>query len=246
MNNDFGSGQHNGPDYEQDYGQEYGKCFALWRGQAAEVWRQYTRHAFVEGLCDGSLPRENFLHYLKQDYVYLIHYSRAWALAVVKADSLAEMKYAAATVNALINEEIQLHVTLCAAEGIPEQELFKVTEEPENLAYTRYVLDAGLAGDFLDMMAALAPCVFGYGEIGARLSKEASSDTPYRQWIDTYAGEDYQSLCRDVGAMIDQAVSDRLGADWQASPRWQKLQARFDTATRLEVGFWQMGMRGAS
>ena len=35
-----------------------------------------------------------------------------------------------------------------------------------NLAYTRYVLEAGFSGDFLDLMAALAPCVLGYGEIG--------------------------------------------------------------------------------
>ena len=40
---------------------------------------------FVEQLGDGSLPRKSFLHYLVQDYVFLVHFSRAWALAVVKS-----------------------------------------------------------------------------------------------------------------------------------------------------------------
>ena len=38
------------------------------------------------------------------------------------------------------------------------------------MPYTRYVLEKGLAGDILDLHTALAPCVVGYGEIGAHLS----------------------------------------------------------------------------
>ncbi|MFT5969431.1 MAG: thiaminase/transcriptional activator TenA [Yoonia sp.] len=42
-----------------------------------------------------------------------------------------------------------------------------------------------MQGDFLDLMAALAPCVMGYGEIGVRLAAEKSADTLYAAWIDT-------------------------------------------------------------
>ena len=97
------------------------------------------------------------------------------------------MRRCAATVYALVNEEIRLHVETCAAEGLSEADLFGAEEAPANLAYTRYVLDAGHSGDFLDLLAALAPCVIGYGEIGARLAKE-SGDTPYRDWIATQYG----------------------------------------------------------
>ena len=60
---------------------QYGKTFALLREGAPNAWRDYTRHAFVERLGDGTLPREAFLHYLVQDYVFLVHFSRAWSLA---------------------------------------------------------------------------------------------------------------------------------------------------------------------
>ena len=220
---------------------DYGQAFALWR-KATPAWRGYTHHAFVEGLRDGSLPRATFLHYLRQDYVFLIHFARAWALAAAKADTLAEMQAAAATVHALVHHEMQLHVETCAGEGISQRDLEATAEAPENLAYTRYVLEAGYSGDFLDLMAALAPCVLGYGEIGARLKGAGGA---YAEWIDTYAGDDYQGLCRDVGALIDSALVHRLGPDWAALPRAQQLAARFATATRLEVGFWQMGLEGA-
>jgi thiaminase/transcriptional activator TenA len=104
-------------------------------------------------------------------------------------------------------------------------------------------MDAGLQGDFLDMMAALAPCVMGYGEIGLRLKADMTADTPYKEWINTYADTEYQDFCTSVGKMIDAAIDRRLG-DISASPRAKVLQDRFTMATQLEVGFWQMGING--
>jgi len=221
--------------------QNYGRAFALMREAAGEAWGAYTRHAFVEGLRDGSLPNAAFLHYLRQDYVFLIHFSRAWALAVVKSETHEEMLGAVATVNALVAEEMQLHVGICKAAGIPQDELFATPERAENLAYTRYVLEAGYSGDLLDLLAALAPCVMGYGEIGARLGVEKTSDT-YADWINTYAGEGYQGDCVAVGQLLDGALERRLGKDFENSPRFAALCDKFRMATELEVNFWQVGL----
>lgn len=218
----------------------YGTTFTALR-DATPAWSAYTQHEFVQKLGDGSLPQAAFLHYLKQDYVFLIHFSRAWALAVTKSDTVEEMRLAAGTVNGLINEEIALHIKTCAKAGIDEATLLETEERQENLAYTRYVLDAGHSGDLLDLLAALAPCVMGYGEIGAHLAAAKTSDI-YADWIDTYSSDEYQALCHDVGALIDQAIARRLGSNPTASPRWKTLQARFAMATRLEVGFWDMGL----
>lgn len=220
---------------------DYGRAFGLMRAAAGQPWRDYTRHAFVEGIKDGSLPHDAFLHYLRQDYVFLIHFARAWALAVVKGQTHAEMLAAVGTVNALVAEEMQLHIGVCEAAGISKDELFATPERPENLTYTRFVLEAGYSGDLADLLAALAPCVMGYGEIGARLAAEATSDL-YKNWIDTYAGSEYQAACKAVGELMDQALTRRIGADFEASPRWGRLCQTFRTATELEVGFWQMGL----
>lgn len=219
---------------------DYGRSFAAWRG-TAEGWDAYVRHPFVQGLGDGTLPRDAFLRYLTQDYRFLVHFSRAWALGAVKAGTLAEMRACIATVDALVNHEMPLHIRLCAGAGISADALERTPEAPENLAYTRYVLEAGYSGDFLDLLAALAPCVLGYGEIGARLARDGAADTPYRDWIETYAGSDYQRTCREVGALIDGAVAARLGDVPRNLPRWHELADRFATATRLEAAFWGLG-----
>jgi len=221
---------------------EYGSSFALWSEGAEDAWRGYTRHAFVKGIGDGTLPRSSFLHYLAQDYVFLIHFSRAWAMAIVKAETQEEMRLSAGMVDALVNFETKLHVELCKREGISEDELFNVAEEPANLAYTRYVMDAGISGDFLELIAALAPCVFGYGQIGLELSKTKVEGNQYQEWIDTYASAEYQEVCTNTAKMIDNAIKYRLGDDAQNLPIWSRLQERFTMATKLEIDFWQIGL----
>ncbi|MGY3436398.1 MULTISPECIES: thiaminase II [unclassified Marinovum] len=219
----------------------YGRAFPLLRAQAGKAWQDYTRHAFVEGMKDGTLPRAAFLHYLQQDYVYLIHFSRAWALAVVKAETHGEMQTAVQHAHSLVAEEMQLHIGICEAAGLSQEALFATAERAENLAYTRFVLEAGYSGDLLDLLAAMVPCVMGYGEIGTRLAQEATSDT-YAEWIAAYAGDGYQAACADVGAMLDAALVRRLGTEFDKVPRWDRLCRTFRTATELEVGFWQMGL----
>ncbi len=49
-------------------------------------WLAYVDHEFVRGLADGSLPEPSFRHYLVQDYLFLIHFARAYALAAYKLE----------------------------------------------------------------------------------------------------------------------------------------------------------------
>lgn len=218
----------------------YGRTFSLLRAECAQLWSEYTYHSFVEGLRDGSLKRGAFLNYLRQDYVFLIHFARAWSLAIVKSGNLAEMREASAIVHTLLHFEMALHVRVCEEAGISQAELEATEEAPENLAYTRYVLETGYSGDYLALLAALAPCALGYGEIGARLLVEAG-DTPYRDWIETYGGDECQKACHDFGALFDRAVKNRLGQEPEKLPIWRDLSAKFRMATKLEISFWGLG-----
>ncbi|MEZ5669484.1 MAG: TenA family protein [Alphaproteobacteria bacterium] len=163
-----------------------GSLFARLKADCAADWKAYVEHAFVRGLADGSLPERVFRAYLVQDYLFLIQFARAYALAAYKADRLADMRQAAAGLDAILNTEMALHVAFCAGWGIDEAAMASAPEHPHTVAYTRYVLDTGLAGDLLDMHVALAPCMLGYAEIGARLLADPATrrdGNPYRPWI---------------------------------------------------------------
>ncbi|WP_410218522.1 TenA family protein [Paracoccus sp. (in: a-proteobacteria)] len=218
---------------------DYGRAFALWRQAAGAHWAAYVQHDFVRQLAGGTLPRDSFLHYLQQDYVFLLHFARSWALVFAKSDRMTEMQAASSIAHGLLNDEMPLHVEICGREGITEAMLQATAESPANMAYTRFVQATGYAGDMLDLLAALAPCVFGYGEIGLM---HADSGGPYGKWTATYGGEGYQRVCHEVGTLIDASLEARLGPDWHQLPRAAVLARHFTQATQLEVGFWQMGL----
>jgi thiaminase/transcriptional activator TenA len=209
---------------------------------AGEVWPAYTRHEFVLRLARGDLPEAAFRRYLVQDYLFLLHFARAWGLAVYKSDTLAEMRRAQSLVAATLDVEIGLHIDYCRGWGLSEAAMNAEPEAPETIAYTRFVLDRGLAGDRLDLEIALAPCMIGYAEIAAeRMADPATRhDSPYRDWLAMYAGDEYQALAREAAAALDEQFGRRGGEG-----RLPGLAAIFTTAARLEADFWQMGLVAA-
>jgi len=215
--------------------------FERLKNAASVEWRAYTGHPFTDGLADGSLAEPAFRHYLAQDYLFLIEFARAYALAIYKSPDLAEMRAAAAGLSAILDVEMDLHVKLCAGWGLSAADLERTEPAAETLAYTRYVLDTGMRGDLLGLKVALAPCVIGYAEIATRLAAHPRASDPanaYRVWIEEYAGAAYQDVANAARAQLD-----RL-ADLYATPaREAELIAIFKEATRLEADFWQMGWR---
>ena len=215
--------------------------FERLKSEASAEWRAYTEHPFTAGLADGTLPEAAIRHYLVQDYLFLIEFARAYALAVYKSPELADMREAAAGLSAILDVEMNLHVKLCAGWGLSPRDLEQAPPTSETLAYTRYVLEAGMRGDLLTLRVALAPCVIGYAEIAARLAAQPQargSNNPYRVWIDEYAGAPYQAVAAGARAHLD-----KLAMRYVTPAREAELIAVFREATRLEADFWDMGWR---
>lgn len=208
---------------------------------ASAEWRAYTGHPFTDAMADGSLPEAAFRHYLVQDYLFLIEFARAYALAIYKSPDLADMRESAAGLSAILDVEMDLHVKLCAGWGLSPDDLEHAPPAVEMLAYTRYVLDAGMRGDLLALKVALAPCVIGYAEIAERLAAKPgalAAKNPYSVWIKEYAGAPYQEVAANARAQLEN-LADR----YSTPAREPELIAIFAEATRLEADFWEMGWR---
>ncbi|MBN3574644.1 thiaminase II [Vibrio neptunius] len=204
-------------------------------------WQEYTQHAFVQQLAQGTLDQHSFLHYLKQDFLFLKQYARAYALAIYKARTLEDMRRALPSVRALLDSEIGHHVTYCGQWGLTESDLENESEDFGTVAYTRYVLDAGMTGDLVDLYAALAPCSIGYAVIGKALIESDGTvreGNPYASWIELYGGEEFQSGVAQGAEHFNQLLEEIE----LHSQRGQNLIEVFRTATRMEVAFWQQGL----
>ena len=80
------------------------------KANCTQDWTAYVEHDFVRQLGAGTLPEAAFRQYLIQDYLFLIQFARAYALAVYKSDTLPDMRQAAAGMSAILDIEMGLHV----------------------------------------------------------------------------------------------------------------------------------------
>ena len=203
-------------------------------------WRAYVEHPFVEMMATGKLPEAAFRHYLVQDYLFLIQFARAYALAAYKGRTMEEMRYGLDGLHAILDGEMALHVKYCAGWGLTPADLEAAEEDMPTTAYTRFVLDWGVRGDLLDLHVALAPCMIGYAVIGRRLASipgALAASNPYTPWIAEYSAEGYQQVAASTIDHLDALSGGEMG-----EARFGQIARIFRQASRLEAAFWQMGL----
>src|SRR5699024_12182260 len=100
----------------------------------------------VKGIGDGTLDKEKFKHYLKQDYIYLIEYSRIFAIGASKSKDLKSMTMFADLLHGTMNYEMDLHREYADQFGISNQELEATKPSATMTAYTSYMLNKAQLG----------------------------------------------------------------------------------------------------
>lgn len=202
----------------------------------SKAWDEYLHHDFVQRLENGSLAMENFLFYLKQDYIFLIHYAKCYALLALNANNAKELHFAMKFQDYILEGELELHKDILKF-GIDADKLSIKDESIVNIAYTRYMLGVGQSGDFLDLLTALSACAIGYGYIGKELHERVDSkgleNHPYREWISTYSGKEFQDKVKEFEDFLN-SYTHQISKE-----KFSKLSEIFGAVVRLEIAFWQ-------
>ncbi|XP_044717645.1 phosphomethylpyrimidine kinase domain-containing protein [Hirsutella rhossiliensis] len=188
---------------------------------------------FVEYLLDRPDVKAG---YIIQDYLYLIHFARANALAAYKAKNVDDINRATEIVGHILRE-LQLHINYCESFGVSLSEMKATEENQACTAYTRYVLDVGQSDDWLALQMALAPCLLGYGAVAQMLDadpKTRREGNTYWPWIQNYIADDYVQAVELGSQLLEESM--RL----QSPSRIEELVKIFIHATKMEIGFWEM------
>lgn len=191
----------------------------------------------------GTLPEPAFRRYLTQDYLFLIHFARSYALLVSKLRTLAEMRAAAASMIAIL-DELPLHVGYCREWGLDEATMARRNGSRGNRQLHPLRTGHRPLRDALDLLAALMPCVAGYAEIGLGLLHDPATRltaNPYASWIRNYGDKGYLNGVNNAIGLLETLWRQRGG-----EARFAELSAIFTTATRLEANFWQMGLNAVA
>lgn len=205
------------------------------RSLADDVWQAQHMHPFVRGIGTGTVDLEQFKHWVRQDYLFLIEYSRLLALAAARAPDLETMRRFADLTQSTLGAEMDLHRSYADEFGISDAELEAEQKSPATQAYTDFLLRSATVGDFAELVAALLPCIWGFSEIGLELKRAGVPSEPLcAKWVEMYSSEEFAALadwCRDL---LDE-LADHLSPSEQ-----ERLAQTFLTSSRYELKFWDM------
>lgn len=205
------------------------------RKKVDSIWDAEHNHPFVQGLGDGTLDVEKFKYWIRQDYLFLIDYTRILAIACARSTHFETLKRFAELQINTVKVERDLHCSYAAEYGIREDELVKGEKSPTCQAYTDFLLAVAGMGDYAELVAAMLPCMWGFSEIGLRLAKDPGpKDNQYDKWIKMYSDPGFTELAQWGRDLLDH-LAENL-----SDPYLDRLEKTFLLGSRNEWAFWEM------
>ena len=199
------------------------------------LYQKILEMPFNQELMKGTLPVEKFKFYMAQDAYYLGEFGKALSTLSGRMEKMEHVLDFSQFASGAIVVERALHESYFKTLGIPAS----VKPSPSCLLYTNYLLKEAKYADVAVAVAAVLPCFWIYKKVGDYIfgKQDEVSGNPYKDWIDTYSGEDFAKAVQK--AII---ITDELAAD--VSPMVQeKMYQAFEMASRLEWIFWDSAYR---
>ncbi len=209
---------------------------AAWR-RTEPIYRRILALPFNRELAAGTLARERFVFYLRQDAHYLAWFARALAATAARADDHDHVIQFAGSAREALVVERSLHEGFFRDYGISQEDLARTDPSPTCAHYVHYLVALAHNAPYEVAVAGLLPCFWIYREVGQELIAIAAPDNPYQAWLATYADEAFAESVERVIAIVD-----RIAA--AASPAVQeRMAAAFARACQLEWMFWDSAYR---
>jgi thiaminase/transcriptional activator TenA len=206
------------------------------RADCALLWEELHRHPFIRGLAAGTLPPDSFRFYVEQNLQYLPEYARAIAIGASKAADLPTMRLFTDDLRNILeseipeNEELRRRVIELGARDLGGA----AGMAPANVAYTGFLVSTAVQGSPLEIMAAILPCTWSYGDIGARLAPDVREHPVYAEWVRFFGSPEYAEIVARMRADFELLAAEATEASVE------RLSALFTASVRLERGFWDM------
>lgn len=214
------------------------KFSAQLRTRSERVWRAIGDHPFLRELHAGTLPLNRFTYFILQDYVYLLDFAQVLCQGGAKAPNLETLELFCRHALGAVEVERSFHAGYGKSLGLSRAELDAVPKGPVTQGYIGHLQSVARGASLGELVAAVLPCYWIYGESGRRLYRNRPKKPKiYREWIETYASNEFWKPVREQILLMD-----KLGAEAKASER-RRMAEHFILSSRYELLFWEQAYR---
>jgi thiaminase/transcriptional activator TenA len=148
------------------------KFSARLRRRGERIWRAIDGHSFVRELHAGTLPMNRFTYFVLQDYLYLLDFAQVLCQGGAKSRNLQMLELFARHALGAVEVERSFHASFGQSLGLSRKQLDPVTKGRITQAYISHLQSVARSGTVGEIVAAVLPCYWIYGEVGRRLHRK--------------------------------------------------------------------------
>lgn len=166
----------------------------------------------MQDIVSGTMSDERFKFQIKQNYQYLLDYTRCWALMLSKCTCFEEMEIFYPIVKNTMESTVMINRTYWSKEiGVTAQELDEVIEASTKRSYTAFQLMTAHEGGLAEGMMALFPCNILYRYFGEDLLDKCAldKDNKFYKWIEYYTSKEYIDKTENEIAVINKLCKNK-------------------------------------
>ena len=207
------------------------------RKDSAQIWESIFSHPFIQELGRGTLAKERFFYFLKQDWLYSQDFARALCIVGSKAPTAEYLQMFAKHAAFVVEAEHSMQLKLTGDYGILRAELEGTTKAPVTQAYVGHLLARVHQGSFGEGVATVLPCTWIYFLVGKRLAESTPKDPFYAEWVKTYNTKDIEANVNEELDVIS-SVAEKADRDEK-----ERMKDSYHVSTRYEYLFWDQAYR---
>ncbi|MEL6601922.1 MAG: TenA family protein [Cyanobacteria bacterium J06614_10] len=162
------------------------------------------RNPFVQGIGDGSLPKDKFVYYVGQDAFFLEAFARAYSIAAAKAPDWESFQVFHSLAAGVL-QELNLHQSYATTWDV---DINAIEPGSATRQYTDFLLATAWQQPVGITAVAMSPCMRLYAYLGQQLAKDGVPAHAYTDWIDTYSSSDFEPLAQQLESLVDQHATD--------------------------------------
>lgn len=181
---------------------------------------------FIREIASGTLPREIFEFYLRQDVLYINSFGKVLALIASKVDersySLEFIKFAQET----LSEEGEMQRSYLSDFNEKKEKMQPVCHH-----YVHYLRSVAILEPIEVGIAAILPCFWIYEKAAKHIESKSTENNPYERWIKLYSNMSTSPRIIEICDSLAEKTGDSIKT---------KMLEAFVTCSALEYEFWDL------
>jgi thiaminase/transcriptional activator TenA len=154
---------------------------------------------FVQGIANGTLPKQKFADYVGQDVFFLDAFARSYSIAAAKAPDFQAFEVFHNLANGVL-QELQLHQRYAVSWAV---DLQSVEPGVTTRRYTDFLSAIAWSSEIGFTAIAMSPCMRLYAFLGQELARHGIPDHHDGDWIRTYSSPEFEALAKTLEAIVD-------------------------------------------